>query len=117
MISRNSKPQRPSQQVSSVQLLNDLLMSLRDVMDSEKILAEFAGDREPEGAEFERARAVVQRVTQLYHMLEKRGEDLAEPLEELSTHSGIDMKELLLDCLEFPRTIPYVRDLKGLRRL
>jgi hypothetical protein len=117
MISRNSRPQRPSQKISSVELLNDLLMALRDVMDSEKVLAEFAGSREPEGAEFERAAALVHRVAKLYHTLEQRGEDLSDPLEDLSNHSGIDMKELLLDCLEFPRTIPYVRDLRGLRRL
>jgi hypothetical protein len=117
LISRNSRPRRPSEQVSSVELLNDLLISLRDVMDSEKVLAEFAGGREPEGPEFDKARALIHRVSKLYHMLEKRSEDLSEPLEELSAHSGIDMKELLLDCLEFPQTIPYVRDLTGLRRL
>jgi len=117
MISRNSKPQRPSEQVSAVEILNDLLISLRDVMDSEKVLAEFSGGREPEGPEFDKARTLINRVCKLYHMLEKRGEDLSGPLDELSAHSGIDMKELLLDCLEFPQTIPYVRDLSGLRRL
>lgn len=117
MIFRNSRPRRPSEQVSSVEILNDLLMALRDVMDSEKLLAEFSGGREPEGPDFEKARGLIQRVRKLYHALEKRSEDLSEPLEELSAHSGIDMKELLIDCLEFPRTIPYVRDLKGMRRL
>jgi len=117
MIYRSSRPRRPSEQVSSVQLLNELLIALRDVIDSEKILAAFAHRCEPEGTDFDKARALVERVCKLYHSLEKRSEDISEALEEVSNHSGIDMKELLLDCLEFPSVVPYVRDLNGLRRL
>jgi hypothetical protein len=117
MIFRNNRPRRPSEQVSSAQLLNELLIALRDVIDSEKTLAAFEGGREPEGTEFDKGRALIERVCKLYRNLDRRSDDVAEPLEELSTHTGIDMKELLLDCLEFPRVIPYVRDLNGVRRL
>ena len=116
MIFRNRKPQRPTSQVSPVELLNDLMIALRDVIDCEDTLAGFAGGRKPEGATYERARAAVQRVCNLHRMLEKQSDDWSKPLTELSTHTGLDMNQLLSDCLEFPEVIPYVRNLSGLRR-
>jgi hypothetical protein len=117
MILRNRRPRRPTDQVSPVELLNELLMALRDVIEAEKYLADFDGGRRPDTSEHERACALVQRVCNLYRMLERRADDLATPLAQLSAHTGLDMNQLLSDCLDFPDAIPYVRKVNGMRRM
>jgi hypothetical protein len=92
-------------------------MALRDVIEAEELLAEFDGGRNPEGSEYERVCGLVQRVCNLNGMIEKRTDDISLPLEQLSAHTGIDMTQLLNDCLEFPDVIPYVRKLNGMRRM
>jgi hypothetical protein len=116
MILLRTRPRRPTEQPPAEELLNDLLIALRDVIDSEKMLIKFETSEKKRSAKFEKICTLIQRVCTLYHTLEKRSVDLAKPLHELSSHTGLDMQQFLLDCLEFPKITPYARDRNGLRR-
>lgn len=119
MIVRSEKPKRPIDQVSPVELLNSLFVALSNVINYESILAEFENGRLVKGTELEEARDAIRNVSNLYRNLEKRSDidDLVRPLEELSDRTGLDMRQFLNECLEFPNVIPYARTTNGLRRI
>jgi hypothetical protein len=114
-------PRRPSQLVSSHELIEDFLDALKDVLACEVVLADLEMDLdkeiEAEGAKVDKARSAITKVCNLYYQLESRKENIEAPLKELSLHLKLDLTRLLADCLKFPAVIPYVRDLGGLRRL
>ncbi len=61
--------------------------------------------------------AVVYKITDLNHRINKRGLDVDDILLDASKQVGVDLRRLLEDSLKFPSVIPYARNLKGQRRL
>ncbi len=134
-------PKRPTDYVTSDDLLHDLLLVLKDVVAFESNLinasngsGHYAGNGNGNGngryngngngnghhipeSEFAQLTLVIQKITDLYGRLNKRNLDVDQALVEASSQIGLDLKQLLHDCLRFPAVLPYARNLKGLRRL
>ncbi len=116
-------PKRPTDYVPSDDLLHDLLLVLKDVVAFESALIKSTngngngnGHHIPE-SEFANLTLVIQKVTDVYNRLNKRNLDVDQALVEASPQIGLDLRQLLHDCLQFPIVLPYARNLKGLRRL
>jgi hypothetical protein len=90
---------------SSEELLEDLCIALRQVGVGERVFR--AG---------EDAQGEIRNVVAIADELEKRSYDYTGRLERLSNETGWQVIFLLDECKRFPRAIPYVRDLDGIRR-
>jgi len=87
------------------ELLEDLCIALRDVAVLEHFL--------PRG---EQAQAAVRESVTIADEIENRGLGTTDRLERLTAETGWLMNELLADCRNFPRVVPRVRELDGIRR-
>src|SRR5262245_39860519 len=90
---------------SSEDLLEDLCIALRDVGVREWI---FRSGEDAQGA--------IKNVVGIASELEDRNYAFKDRLEQLSKETGWQVGRLLDECRQFPREVPYVRDLDGIRR-
>jgi hypothetical protein len=61
-------------------------------------------------------RNYIEETKMIHAELKWRGVDLDTRVSQLSDESGWLMGELLEDCLDFPKTLPYVKEADGIRR-
>lgn len=101
----NTPPEPPIRDRDNKKLIEDLCIALRNVgvWDSELP----AGDT---------VRSYIEETKMIYAELKGRGVDLDTRVSQLSDESGWLMGELLKDCLDFPKTLPYVKEADGIRR-
>lgn len=130
-----SIPTRPDDHVSNDELVQDIILLLKDVVAFESTIAQTfhsngngssinSNKRQAEASanqltqnEFASLSLVIEKITDLNQKIDKRGIDLREVLRETGKQVNIDLVQLLNDSLRFPNIIPYARNLKGLRRL
>ena len=101
----NTPPEPPVRDRDNRKPLQDLCIALRNVgvWDSEL----------PNG---DTVRSYIEEVKTIHSELTGRAMDLSSCVSELSNESGWLMGELLQDCLDFPKTLPYVKESDGIRR-
>jgi hypothetical protein len=116
-------PERPVDYISDEELLNNLVLLLKDVVAFESTTAKtFHENGNSSGhplsdSEFAALASLVQKITDVNNRIIKRNLDIHDVLRDASKQVGVDLLRLLEDSLHFPTIIPYVRNLKGLRRL
>lgn len=86
-------------------LLEDLCIALRDV-----------AVREGSLPRSEDAQTAVRQAVEIAAELDVRGVTTSERLDRLAQETGWLMNQLLDDCKQFPRVVPRVRELDGIRR-
>jgi len=101
----NSPPRPPIRERPSQDLVEDLCIQLRHVACGDSAL--------PTG---ERVVEHVREVAAIHQELRSRGVDFGRPLEILSEETKWQMLALLDDCIAYPQSMPYVRELDGIRR-
>jgi hypothetical protein len=101
----NTPPEPPIRDRDNKKLLEDLCIGLRNVglWDSEL----------PDG---DTVRNYIEETKMIHAELKRRGVDVDTRVSQLSDESGWLMGELLEDCLDFPKTLPYVKEADGIRR-
>src|SRR6266508_3685719 len=101
----NTPPEPPIRDRDDTKLLEDLCIALRNVgvWDSEL----------PDG---DTVGKFVEETKMIHAELKQRGVDLDTRVSQLSTKAGWLMGDLLNDCLDFPKTLPYVKEADGIRR-
>jgi hypothetical protein len=101
----NTPPDPPIKDRDSKKLIEDLRIALRNVgvWDSEL----------PDGST---VRSHIEEVKMIHAELTLRRVDFDTRVAQLSDESGWLMEELLRDCLDFPKTLPYVKEADGIRR-
>jgi hypothetical protein len=102
---RDTAPPPPVGERATNTLVEDLCFALRDVgvFDSEL----------PGGP---RVVAAIENVRTIVHELALRCVDVRERLNDLTEQTRWRMNDLLKDCLAYPDTLPYVKELDGIRR-
>jgi hypothetical protein len=103
---RNTPPKAPISSRKSNELIDDLGIALRNV-------SVFGYDL-PNGA---RVVQKIEEVNVLFAELSKRGVVLDDYIRELAFQTNWQIDALLQDCLAYPKVIPYVRDVDGVRRV
>jgi hypothetical protein len=101
----NTPPEPPIKDRDSKKLLEDLCIALRNVG---------VWDSELPGGDA--VRNYIEESKMIHAELKRRGVDLDTRVSQLSDESGWLMGELLKDCLDFPTTLPYVKEADGIRR-
>lgn len=101
----NTPPDPPIKDRDSKKLLEDLCIALRNVgvWDAEV----------PDGGT---VRRYIEETKMIHAELKGRGVDFDARIAQLSHESGWLMGELLKDCLDFPKALPYVKEADGIRR-
>ncbi|MDB6017619.1 MAG: hypothetical protein JWR19_2108 [Pedosphaera sp.] len=102
-MANTQKP--PIEEKSSEQLLEDLCIELRHVGVGDYGLPKDV-----------RVIAHISEVNAIQDELNRRGVNIGPRLELLSRETNWQMPELLADCAVFPKVMPYVRELDGIRR-
>ena len=106
VVEFRNTPTRPAiEKRDTPELLEDLCIALRDV-----------AVREGSLPRSEDSQSAVSASVSIAAELEKRGVATTDRLERLSEETGWLMNELLADCRSFPRVVPRVRELDGIRR-
>jgi hypothetical protein len=101
----NTPPRPPIQERTSQELVEDLCIELRHVA---------CGDYDlPAG---ERVVAHVREVAAIYRVLRSRGVDVRRRLDVLTEETKWQILPLLDDCVAYPQSLPYVREMDGIRR-
>lgn len=122
-----AEPTRPADFVATGDLIQDLLIALAEVVGSETSLARQSNGKngyhnnghehhDEEKPELEKLRLAINRVVTLHNKLAARGADFDETLQEACVQTGLNLRRLLDDCLNFPTVFPYTRNLDGLRK-
>lgn len=101
----NTPPDPPVKDRDTKKLVEDLCIALRDVGTSDYELP--GGDA---------VQSHIEEVRKIHAELQRRGVDLGPRISQLSRESGWLMEKLLKDCLEFPKSLPYVKEADGIRR-
>jgi|ERR1051326_89370 phosphoglycerate-specific signal transduction histidine kinase len=101
----NTPLRRSIDKRSEEELLDDLCRELRYVAVNESDL--------PNG---ERVVSHIHEVSAVHAELSSRHVDFRDRLGRLSQETRWQMKALLDDCLAYPKQLPYVRELDGIRR-
>ena len=101
----NTPPNLPIKDRDSNKLLEDLCIALRNVGTS---------DHELPGGDV--VRNHIDEVRKIHAELQRRTMDLSCRISQLSRESGWLMEDLLKDCLDFPKSLPYVKEGDGIRR-
>jgi hypothetical protein len=102
---RNTTPDLPIEQRQSNELIEDLCLALRDV-----------GVWTWSLPKDERAISAIENVQTIYGELLRRKVDFQSRIKQLSEETSWQMQTLLEECIDYPQTIPYVRDIDGVRR-
>ncbi len=102
---RNSDLAPPISKRDTDTLLEDLCIALRNVAVFDRQLP---NDKS--------VRLHIEQVCEIKRELDKRGESADARLMELSTETRWRMRDLLEDCLRYPETVPFVKDIDGIRR-
>jgi len=68
-------------------------------------------------SDFGKLSVAIQKVIELHADLSRRNLDIDQTLIDASPLLGLDLRQLMHDCLKFPTVMPYTRNLKGQRRL
>ena len=122
-------PKRPTDHITNDELLHDLLLIMKDVVAFEATLAGNGNSNSNSNSngngnslhlsedEYDHITLVMQKIAELNNRLNKRNLDIEQALIDASPQVGLDLRRLLHDCLQFPKVIPYARNLKGMRRL
>jgi hypothetical protein len=101
----NTPPRPPVRERPSQELVEDLCIELRHVA---------CGDYDlPAG---ERVVAHVREVAAIHQELRSRGVDFRRCLEVLTEETKWQILPLLDDCVAYPKALPYVREMDGIRR-
>jgi hypothetical protein len=101
----NTPPEPPIRDRDNKKLLEDLCIGLRNVG---------VWDSELPGGDT--VRNYIEETKMIHAELKRRGVDVDTRVSQLSDESGWLMGELLEDCLDFPKTLPYVKEADGIRR-
>lgn len=101
----NTPPPPPLPQLSTRELLDELCIELRNV-----------GVKDWGLPNDERVLAHIRQVCGIHAELVNRKVGAAAKLAELSSQTKWQIERLLEDCLAFPRKMPYVRELDGIRK-
>lgn len=101
----NTPPRPPIRERPSEELLEDLCIELRHVACEDYEL--------PAG---ERVVGHVREVAAIRQELQSRGVDFRRRLEVLTEETRWQILPLLDDCVAYPHSLPYVRELDGIRR-
>ena len=106
VVEFRNTPARPGiKERDSAELLEDLCIALRDV-----------AVREGSLPRSEDAQAAVRQAVEVAAELDVRGVAMSERLDRLAQETGWLMSQLLEDCTKFPKVVPRVRELDGIRR-
>lgn len=101
----NTPPRPQIRERQSQELVEDLCIELRHVA---------CGDYDlPRG---ERVVGHVREVAAIHQELQNRGVDFRRRLEVLTEETKWQILPLLEDCVAYPQSLPYVRELDGIRR-
>ena len=101
----NTPPRPPIGERPSQELVEDLCIELRHVA---------CGDYDlPTG---ERVVAHVREVAAIHQELRSRGVDFRRRLDALTEDTKWQILPLLEDCVAYPQSLPYVREMDGIRR-
>jgi hypothetical protein len=101
----DTPPRQPIRERPSQELVEDLCIELRHVA---------CGDYDlPKGA---RVVGHVREVIAIHQELQSRGVDFRRRLEVLTEETKWQILPLLDDCVAYPQSLPYVRELDGIRR-
>ena len=101
---RNTSPRPTIEQRDNNELIEDLCISLRDVGCC------WFPDVD------DKAKKPIEAVQTIHSELQRRGVDVKARVRRLTEETSWLMEELLDDCLNYPKVIPYVRDKDGIKR-
>jgi hypothetical protein len=113
------QPTRPMAFVATDDLVNELLISLKDVVACQSTLANnhaVSHANKTNEIELQKLRLIINKVVNLHSRINERGTGLYEALKEAGNKTDLDLRQLLNDCLRFPEIFPYVRNSRGLKK-
>ena len=101
----DTPPRPPIRDRPSQELVEDLCIELRHVA---------CGDYDLPTGEW--VAGHVRQVAAIHQELRNRGVDFSRPLEVLTKETKWQILPLLDDCVAYPQSLPYVREMDGIRR-